>query len=73
MTTVYWGATSAEKQKHNGVPYENTENDWTYLGNAGKYARYLGFIDPAASVDRRNPNPQLFVVQSSLVHPWWDF
>ena len=33
----------------------------------------LGFIDPAAFVDRRNPNPQLFVVQSSLVHPWWDF
>jgi hypothetical protein len=46
--------------KPNGLPYENTENDWTYLCNAGKYARYLRLIDPLAFVDRRNPEPHVF-------------
>lgn len=49
-----------EAKKHNGLPYENTENDWNYLCNAGKYARYLGLIDPTAFVDRRNPDPHVF-------------
>jgi hypothetical protein len=45
--------------KPDGTPYENTERDWEYLGIASKAARYLGWVDPAAFVDRRNPEPQL--------------
>lgn len=50
-----------DPHKHNGLPYENTENDWGYLCNAGKYARYLGLVDPEAFVDRRNPDPHIFM------------
>lgn len=39
----------------NGAVYENSLNDWAYLSNASKWARYLGLVDPAAFVDRRNP------------------
>jgi hypothetical protein len=45
--------------KADGSRYQNTENDWNYLLNAGKYARYLGLVDPAAFQDRRNPDPIL--------------
>ena len=38
-----------------GTPYENTDRCWVYLCNAGKWARYLDMVDPAAFVDRRNP------------------
>jgi len=38
-----------------GKPYENTEGDWGYLCEAGKYARYLGLVSPEAFEDRRNP------------------
>jgi len=43
-----------------GEVYENTLKDWAYLGNAGKWARYLGLVDPAAFVDRRNPEAMIF-------------
>jgi len=43
--------------KPNGLPYENTEGDWDFLGMASKAARYLGLVDPGAFVDRRNPDP----------------
>lgn len=39
-----------------GTAYENTERDWNYLCNAAKWARYLNLVDPAAFVDRRNPD-----------------
>jgi len=38
-----------------GKPYENTEGDWGYLCEAGKYARYLGLVSSEAFEDRRNP------------------
>jgi len=61
LRRVHYQLISQEKpQKHNGLPYENTENDWNYLCNAGKYARYLGLVDPEAFVDRRNPEPHIF-------------
>ena len=46
-------------EKPNGKPYENTENDWGYLNLASKAARYLKLVDPAAFVDRRNPDPHV--------------
>lgn len=61
LRRVHYQLVSQEDpKKHNGKPYENTENDWNYLCNAGKYARYLGLVDPAAFVDRRNPEPHIF-------------
>lgn len=47
-------------QKPNGLPYENTENDWGFLSLASKAARYLKMVDPEAFVDRRNPEPHTF-------------
>lgn len=43
--------------KPNGKPYENTQNDWGFLGNASKYARYLDLVSVDDFVDRRNPDP----------------
>lgn len=42
--------------KPNGERYENTLNDWKFLTEAGKWARYLGLVSPGAFVDRRNPD-----------------
>jgi hypothetical protein len=56
------------------LPYENTENDWNYLCNAGKYARYLGLVDPAAFVDRRNPEPHIFRhYEERQAEPGWEY
>jgi hypothetical protein len=41
----------------NGTPYENTRNCWAALCEAGKYARYLGMIDPDAFDDRKHSKP----------------
>ena len=57
--------------KHNGTPYENTQGDWDYLCSAGKYARYLGLVDPLAFVDRRNPEPHLFFAAEPPDRPGW--
>ena len=54
--------------KPNGKPYQNTINDWNYILEAGKSARYLGLVDPAAFKDRRNPNPQIFRTFSSKAY-----
>ena len=47
--------------KPDGLPYENTEACWDYLSAAGKYARYLGFVDADAFEDHRNPAPHLYM------------
>lgn len=46
---------------HDGKRYENTEGCWKYLCAAGKYARYLGLVDPEAFEDHRNPSPQIMI------------
>ena len=46
---------------HDGKRYENTEGCWKYLCAAGKYARYLGLVDPEAFEDHRNPSPQILI------------
>jgi hypothetical protein len=40
--------------------YENTERCWEWLQEAGKYARYLGYVSPDAFTDRKNPDPLIF-------------
>jgi hypothetical protein len=44
----------------NGMPYKNTLECWNDLGDASKAARYLRLVDPAAFIDRRNPDPKIF-------------
>jgi hypothetical protein len=41
----------------NGKPYINTNNCWSSLDCASKYARYLKLVDPGAFDDRRNAKP----------------
>lgn len=43
-----------------GAGYENTERCWDILNAAAKQARYLGYVDPLAFVDRRNPQPVIY-------------
>jgi hypothetical protein len=62
---------------HNGKVYENTERCFDVLNNASKYARYLELVDPAAFIDKRNPevlinrygrleDPEVFIEQSTM-------
>jgi hypothetical protein len=56
--------------KPNGEPYENTENDWKFLGTASLAARYRKLVPVDAFVDRRNPEPLLNAraLKRSIVH-----
>lgn len=55
----YFLVSREDIQKPNGEPYENTQNDWNYLTQAAKYARYLGLVPIDNFVDRRNPEPHI--------------
>ncbi len=52
--------------KHDGMPYENTEACWDYLGDAGKYARDLGLVRPDAFEDHRNPPPHIHMAPTPV-------
>lgn len=43
-----------------GEPYLNTNQCWKKLGNAMKWARYLGIVDLESLDDRRAPKPKLY-------------
>ena len=45
----------------NGETYGNTEECWSFLCGAGKYARSLGLVPADGFVDRRNPDPHVKV------------
>jgi hypothetical protein len=55
--------------KPTGEPYQNTTNDWAYLLQAAKAARYLNLADPEAFVDRRNPDPRVYRSYYDLDEP----
>lgn len=42
--------------RHEG-PYENTGAQWKELSDGGRYARFLGLVDPESFVDQRAPAP----------------
>jgi len=64
---VHYQLVSQESpERWDGKPYENTEECWNYLSEASKFARYLGLVDPAAFVDRRNPEPRVFMEPRGL-------
>jgi len=47
--------------KPNGKPYENNDEDWTWLSEtAGKAARWLGYIPFERITDNRNADPVIF-------------
>ncbi len=54
----------------NGMPFENTDQCWAFLGTAVKAARYLELVDPRVFKDRRNPPPQIFTAEATtpLIH-----
>ena len=56
----YWCVSQPDLLLPNGLPYENTENCWSWLVGAGKAARYLGFVSMKEVIDQRNPDPHLF-------------
>jgi hypothetical protein len=43
-----------------GQTYQNTVKHSNAMGDASRYARHLGLVDPAAFTDRRNPPPHLY-------------
>jgi hypothetical protein len=46
-------------KKHDGKPYENTEECWDYLCECSKAARALRLVEAAGFDDHRNPDPYL--------------
>jgi hypothetical protein len=53
-------------QKHDGTPYENTEGCGDYLGEAGKYVRYLDLVRPDALKDHRTPPPPISMADNPV-------
>jgi hypothetical protein len=54
--------------KPNGEPYQNTDEDWTWLSEiAGKAARWLGYIPFERITDNRNAEP--IIHRHSKVEP----
>lgn len=51
----------------NGSPYENTLHCWNFLEISSKAARYLELVRPEMFVDRRNPDPHIFVERDSAM------
>ncbi|MBJ7610869.1 MAG: hypothetical protein JF924_00970 [Candidatus Dormibacteraeota bacterium] len=50
------------RPKPDGQPYTNTEEDWTWLAeDAGKAARWLGYLDFDQIIDNRNTAPMVTV------------
>jgi len=49
---------AADIIKPNGEPYRNTADDWLWLSeDAGKAARWLGYVDFERIIDNRNSDP----------------
>lgn len=59
LRRIHYRIISAETPiaKPDGSAYENTDQSWKYLVNAGRDARYLGLVSADHFVDRRNPDP----------------
>ena len=49
----------------NGLPYENTDEAWFYLGEASKHTRYLNLVPASAFIDRRNSEPIIYLPENS--------
>jgi hypothetical protein len=59
------------RPKPDNTPYANTESDWLWLsGDAGKAARWLGYIDFDQIVDQRNAPPVVRVFTAPVPEPY---
>jgi hypothetical protein len=47
--------------KPDGELYENNNGCWQYMQGASRQARYLGLVDPEGVVDKRNPEPNIYM------------
>ncbi len=57
--------------KPNGKPYANTEKDWTWLSeDAGKAARWLGYLPFEQVLDQRNTPAIIRVFERPEPHPY---
>ena len=57
--------------KPNGEIYRNTDEDWHWLSdNAGKAARWLGYVDFARIIDNRNSDPIIHRKAKVTPQPW---
>ena len=57
--------------KPNGETYRNTDNDWHWLcDNAGKAARWLGYVDFERITDNRNSEPIIHRRAAVAPRPW---
>ncbi|MGO4621248.1 hypothetical protein AB4Z34_22995 [Ensifer sp. 2YAB10] len=59
-------STTAPVLKPDGTAYLNTLDDWKMLTRASLAARYLGLIPASHLIDRRNPDPQVFAINSPV-------
>ena len=67
LRRIHYRLVSAETPilKPDGTAYGNTDRSWKYLVNAGRDARYLSLVPAEHFVDRRNPDPVIFVTEEA--------
>lgn len=59
------------RPKPNGAAYENTESDWLWLsGQAGKAARWLGYLPFDQITDQRNAAPEVTEFEEPEPEPY---
>ena len=59
------------RPKPDGTAYANTDEDWTWLsGDAGKAARWLGYLAFDQIVDQRNAPPTTRIFKQPRPYPW---
>jgi hypothetical protein len=64
--------------KPDGELYVNNKSCWEYMQSASRQARYLGLVDPEEVVDRRNPDPHIYMGPGSVAwhtreEPGWAY
>lgn len=55
--SIHYFAYAKQMPKWDGAQYLNTDNNSKYVGNASKYARYLGLVSYESVTDVKNPDP----------------
>jgi hypothetical protein len=67
---LHYMLVSGEVAKPDGLPYANTEEDWTWLVmHAAKAARFLGYIPFDQIIDARNAEPVIDIREPKPVEP----
>src|SRR5215207_4712970 len=56
-------------KKPDGSDYENTDENWSFIVTASKFARHLGLVDPHLIVDRKTPRPHFFAPREPAPEP----